>query len=80
MTLDSAVVSSIGLGLDIVGVLLLWRFGLPEAVSRGGFGYIILEGHDEAEKAKAERYDLWAHLGLALLIFGFLLQLASNWI
>lgn len=78
--MSSAAISTIGLVLDIIGVMLLWRFGLPEAVSRGGVGYIRLLGEDTAEKTKAARYDLWARCGLWLLIGGFLLQLISNWL
>ena len=59
---------------------MLKRFGLPEAVSRGGFGYIVIESVDEAEKAKAQRYDRWARCGLLLLVGGFALQLLGNWL
>ena len=73
-------INSLGLVLAIAGVVLLWRFGLPEAVNRGGFGYIMLEGTDEAEKAKAQLYDRWARVGLFSLVAGFGLQLWSNWL
>lgn len=78
--MSGAAISSLGLLLDIGGVLLLWRFGLPEAVNRGGFGYAALVGEDPAEKAKAERYDYFARIGLILLIGGFALQLLGNWL
>ena len=74
------IAATAGLTLDIIGVLLLWRFGLPEAVSRGGFGYVVLEGEDAAEKAKAAAYDKWAHVGLILIVGGFTLQLLAVWI
>lgn len=76
----SPCVTTVGLTLDIIGVVLLWRFGLPEAISRGGFGYLALEGEDEAEKAKARRYDMWARIGLTLIIGGFSLQLLAAWL
>lgn len=39
---------------------------------------MTLEQTDEAEVAKAKRYDRLGNLGLLLLIIGFVLQLASN--
>jgi hypothetical protein len=74
----SALVNSIGLVFDIVGAVLLWRYGLPEPISRTGAVHLILEQTDDTEKAKAKRYDRIARWGIALLIVGFALQLLSN--
>lgn len=71
--------NSLGLVLDILGVVLLFKFGLPASISRTGTSFLALEGEDKAERAKAQRYDFWARVGLALLIVGFLLQLISNY-
>jgi hypothetical protein len=73
-------VNSIGLVLDICGAILLWKYGLPESISREGHQYIVLGQKDEAEAAKAKTYDRWSKLGLSLLILGFVLQLVSNFI
>jgi hypothetical protein len=70
------IVSSLGLVLNIVGVVLVWQFGLPAAISRAG--YIIIDGVDEEEKAKAA--DTWSRSGLWLICGGFALQLLSNWL
>jgi len=43
-----------GLTLDIIGVVLLWRFGLPLNVKRGGVSYYELEGFDPVELAKGQ--------------------------
>jgi hypothetical protein len=67
-----------GLAADIVGVYFIWTFGLPERISRTGEGSILLEGVDPAEKAKAERYDLWARRGISFIIGGFVLQIVGN--
>ncbi len=72
--------SSFGLFLDVIGVVLLFKFGLPEEVRRHGRSFLAIEGENEDEKRKAEEYDFWARFGLVLLIVGFLLQLISNWI
>lgn len=75
-----ALLNTGGLVSGFIGVLILWRYGLPEAVTRGGFGYVMLEGEDRAEKAKAARYDDLARFGLLLIALGFLLQLIALWI
>ena len=76
----SHLVSSIGLVCDIIGAVLIWRFGLPEPISRSGAIYIICEQTDEAERAKAKRYDHIAVCGVVLLVGGFVLQLVSNFL
>lgn len=73
-------INSIGLVLDIAGALLLWKYGLPESISREGRVYRVLEQDDEEEKAKAKKYDRWSRLGLFLLVGGFFLQLVSNYL
>jgi hypothetical protein len=73
-----AALSPIGLMLDIVGVVLVWRFGLPQSVYRGGVQHLILEQIDEKEAARAARYDRYSQLGLILLIGGFVLQLIGS--
>lgn len=62
-----AAVNSIGLFLDIIGVIMVWRYGLPEALSREGVQYIITEQADDAEKGKAARFDRLSRIGLGLL-------------
>lgn len=73
-------VSSSGLMLDIVGVILIFLYGLPEPISREGHQCIITEQVDEKEALKAKKYDFRARIGLTLLILGFALQLVGNWI
>ena len=73
-------INSLGLVLDIVGVVMIWRYGLPEPLSRKGAIYIIAEQSDQAEKAKAARYDLLSKTGLGLVLVGFLLQFLSNFV
>ncbi len=73
-------VNSVGLLCDIVGTVLVWRFGLPQPLDRSGAIHLILEQADEAERAKAARYDRFAGVGIGLLLIGFSLQLASNFL
>lgn len=79
------IVNSIGLFLDIVGVSLLFKFGLPAEVKRDGssgihFWAIVDENAKESEQAKAKRYDQISYVALSLIVFGFVLQIISNWI
>ncbi|MDD5456572.1 MAG: hypothetical protein PHV30_06015 [Candidatus Margulisbacteria bacterium] len=76
----SNILNSLGLILDIVGACMIFKFGLPENINKEGHSHLILEQIDEKEKKKAQNYDSFSVVGLSLLIFGFLLQLISNFI
>jgi hypothetical protein len=71
-------VNDIGLGLDIIGAVLLWKFGLPESIDREGRDYLELNQPDEKMIAKARIYDRWGRIGLGALVLGFALQWVSN--
>ena len=72
--------NSFGLLLDIVGVVLIWRFGLPEPILRSGAKYLITGMTDEKEKEKAGRFHTLSKVGLGLIIIGFVLQLIGNFL
>ncbi len=76
--MTSACINDIGLLLDIIGAVLLFKFGLPASIDRQGHIHIITEQVDEEEIKKGKLYDIWGKFGLGLLILGFVLQLASN--
>lgn len=78
ISMNPSLLNEVGLLFDIVGVVLLWRFGLPPSVDRMGYKYIVTSDRNEAEIASAKRYDLLSHIGLGLIVVGFLLQLLSN--
>ncbi len=80
--MDTAnIVNSLGLFLDIVGVCLIFWFGLPKWIPRDGEPLIIDGGTaGEDPKPKPDRYTLGNRIGLGLLICGFILQLVSNFI
>jgi hypothetical protein len=52
-------INSIGLVLDIIGAVLLWRYVLPPAIRRDGAQFGLLEEPDEAQIALAMKYDKW---------------------
>ena len=73
-------VNIIGLGLNIVGVIIIFFFGLPPGIDRDGYIRIVAEQIDEEEKKKAKIYDRLAMLAITLIGIGFILQLASNFL
>lgn len=76
--MTAACLNSVGLILDIIGVVLLFQCGLPKEVRRGGGGSLLLEPVDWREAAKAKWYDRISYGALAFLILGFGLQIVSN--
>ena len=62
---------SIGLLLDMGGVVGLFLYGLPLALSRDGHVYIDAEHVDEQESRKARNFDRRAKFALLALIAGF---------
>jgi hypothetical protein len=78
MAVIGTVLASFGLILDIVGAFLLYKYGLPARVNRGGVQPFILEQVDELEAQKALQFERNGRWGLALLIAGFGFQLVGN--
>ena len=72
--------TAMGLSLDLSGALLLWKYGLPEVLSRDGSISLICEQRDEAEVVKARLYDRWATAALCLISTGFGLQLLATFL
>ena len=81
--MDSATINSIGLFLDIIGVILLFRYGLPNYVNPAGEVNALEEIACSAptpEGMKLWKRHWWLSVvGLVLLIVGFVLQIASNY-
>lgn len=69
---------SVGLFLDIIGAFLIYKYGLPEEVSRTGLISRAVEQEDPEEVEKGKRYDRLSKIGFFLLILGFIFQLVSS--
>ena len=67
-------INAIGLLLDIIGVILLAKFGLPPDVRRDGVSFLILESVDQTEIDKGKRYDNYSRLALGFIFAGFIIQ------
>ena len=72
------IVNCIGLTFDIVGVLILFKYGLPADVSKNGSIGLILEQTDKKAIDKWNKYNICSRIDLGLIIVGFLFQIYSN--
>ncbi len=75
-----SIINIFGLLFDILGGILLFRYGLPEDVRRNGESYLLLESMDENEMYKAKKYNFYGKIGIASIFLGFVLQLMSNFL
>ena len=66
-----------GLVANLVGVIILFRFGMPFHVPSGGAIHIIIEQTDDTEIAKERIYKVWGYVGLALIVGGTALQIGG---
>jgi hypothetical protein len=71
----SDIISIFGLTANFVGGILLWKYGIPNQVTRSG-GYRLVTGQPiVGMRAKVRFYDRMSGFGLSLLIVGFVVQL-----
>ena len=79
MSLQTHIISSIGLSIDIIGVLILFKYGLPSGISEGEY---FVDGEPESEKEVREKRNKFikrmAYCGLSCLLIGFILQLIGT--
>lgn len=77
--------SSLGLVIDIIAALLIWKFGIPAVADRDGGDTLAITVPDTEERKERHQslvflYDLASGAGIWLLILGFSLQLVANWL
>jgi len=71
-------INTLGLVLELLGVVILFRFGMPFHVPTGGADMLSAEGIDQAAVALEYRYMIFGYAGLALLVLGTLLQIIAT--
>ena len=76
----SSIINSLGLVLDIIGAMLLLKFGVPNKIDPSGTEYRVTSDVNSAEIEKARVYQRWSNFAILFIILGFLLQLISNFI
>lgn len=77
--LTAASLNTAGLLFTLVGVLVLFRYGMPFHVPTGGAIHIILEQVDAQEKQLERKYQIYGYLGLIAVAIGTALQIWANW-
>ncbi|MBB3034072.1 hypothetical protein DL238_04775 [Alteriqipengyuania lutimaris] len=70
--------ASAGLVLSLVGVLLLFRFGMPFAIATGGALLLSTEPRT-ADERREKRYKVLGYLGLFAIVVGTALQIWAIW-
>jgi len=69
-----------GLSLSLIGVLLLFFFGMPYRIRSNGQGDIVTEQTNAAEKAKDVLFSKLGFAGLMLIALGTFLQIVGTWV
>jgi hypothetical protein len=69
--------STVGLVLSLIGVLLLFRYGMPYRVRTGGSSMYESSSSDPREAMLERRYAMVGFLGLFLVVLGTLCQIVG---
>jgi hypothetical protein len=76
--MSAAAFTVAGLIANLVGVILLFRYGMPYRVRTGGETHLITDDPpNQAEIRKDRRYARLGWLGLVLIVFGTLAQVCG---
>jgi hypothetical protein len=72
----------IGLVLDIIGVIMVFKYGLPSRVKEKGSAFGGTETSDQELKRNAgnRSIEIRANVGLVFLLLGFVFQLVANFV
>lgn len=68
-------INILGLTFDILGVILLFKFGLPSDLNKHGYIFKVMEQENDDEKIKWRKYKNLSNLALVIIIVGFSLQI-----
>jgi drug/metabolite transporter (DMT)-like permease len=74
--------NALGLVLGIIGVAMVWRWGLPQPSFERGMWLAItgpvVEPHDSDVQALEAHFRHMSHLGFGLILAGFVCQLLNE--
>ena len=73
MTIEQALAVA-GIALNLVGVVMLFRYGMPYHVETKGVVLLALEEIDHDEIKLERRYKILGKTGLVLIVVGSALQ------
>jgi hypothetical protein len=88
--MNAQTLNTIGLALNIVGVVLVFFYGFPQPTHEEGVAIGLEDGtplsdgqtvaeHNEEVRKKRARYLLMSRLALGLVVLVFLFQLWATW-
>jgi hypothetical protein len=69
-----------GLVASLVGVLLLFRYGMPYRVSQINEGSLFADGPSEKDKRLNRRYAVLGKIGLAAIVIGTVSQAVAQFL
>ena len=75
----SDVLTTVGLGLDLVGAGIIFWFVFTPVIHRTGSGGYMVEGTSHEDAARLRQSGRGTRLGLVLLAVGFILQMSGVW-
>jgi hypothetical protein len=83
LRMPNQILNTVGLALNMVGVVLLFFYGpsqpnLEEGISLGVEG-VIVEEHNAKVRRLRSRHELFSRIALVLIFIGFLLMLIATW-
>jgi hypothetical protein len=78
--MTGAFLNSFGLVLNLAGVLLLFRYGMPYRTRTDGMQSILLEKKDDNAIRVERMYGFYGWIGIVLIVTGTILQIAPNWL
>lgn len=67
-------INALGIALNLVGVVLLFRYGMPYRVPRGGASFLLLEGTDHKDLEQEILYRRLGNVGLGFIVLGSIAQ------
>jgi hypothetical protein len=77
--MTAPIVNAAGQGMTLIGILLLFYFGMPNRVSTRGAPIVVVM--PTAESIRSERmYEAWGVIGLILSVLGTLAQIGANFL
>ncbi|MEO6191595.1 MAG: hypothetical protein ABIS20_01180 [Thermoanaerobaculia bacterium] len=77
----SSIVNSLGLVINIIGTFFVWKYALPKTLDPSGVRLRTRSGLDpEGPSDEKLLFRSRNELGFKFLLFGFFLQLASNFL
>jgi len=80
--ISSEFVNSAGLFFDIIGASLIFYFGLSKRFKQTEEQGIYKQswGPSKKDLKSLKKYRILSNTGICFLLFGFVLQIISNWI